>query len=101
MVDEYLTGIKVTALADDGQVDVEVFGVERRRQRRQTIKEKMIVPQKIPKTIPSATAEVCADDVVSASTGDEILVGVSSMTSSFVGRRDVALIVVAVSEGWE
>lgn len=97
MVDEYLTDmVVVAALTDDGQVDAEVFGIERRRQRHQTMKEKMIVPKKTPKTIPSATAELCADDDVSASTGDEKLVGVSSMAKRFVGRKGVALSVVAV-----
>lgn len=98
MADECLTGmVLMAALADDGQVDAEDFGVEARRQKCQMMKEKMIVPKKTPKTMPSATAELCEDDDVAANAGAEKLVGVSSLPSSFVGRKGVAFNVIAVS----
>lgn len=87
----------VKDLGDAGQSDAEYFGVERRRQRRQRMKEKIMVPKKTPKTIPSATAELCEDDGVAASTGGEKLVGVSSVKSPFVGRKGAAFVVAAVS----
>ena len=101
MVDEYLLTGMMVALADDdddGQVEAEDFGGEEaRRQRRQMMKEKMIVPKKTPKTMPSATAELCEDDCVAANTGAEKLGGVrvSNLSSSLVGREGVALNVVA------